>query len=133
MDRSVTPINEASSGIVKFPSSSNAARIFPDVFPDAFPDIFPELVAESCIAFLGRGGVDQLGLGHEGADPIDLCTLGHRAPHAIDSLIQALQGHGARNDGLSSRWFFVKPRDVHQVTLVVIQVGKDVLVVSVDI
>jgi hypothetical protein len=41
MDRSVTRINNAGSGMVKKASFFNAARIFLDVFPDALPGLMP--------------------------------------------------------------------------------------------
>jgi len=40
MDRSVTPINEASSGMVNFTFCSYAARISPDVFCELVTDRF---------------------------------------------------------------------------------------------
>jgi hypothetical protein len=44
MDRSVTRINNAGSGMVKKASFFNAARIFLDVFLDVFPDALPGLM-----------------------------------------------------------------------------------------
>ena len=57
MDRSVTPINEARSGMVNSSSCFNAAKIFPDVFPkltgrtSIFPEFFTELFTELFTAF----------------------------------------------------------------------------------
>ena len=42
MERSVTPISAANSGIVIRASLCMAAKISPDVFPDGFPDVFPD-------------------------------------------------------------------------------------------
>ena len=65
------------------------------------------------VALFGRGEIEQLRLGDQRADPIDLRAAFDRARDAVDDLVEPLERHGAGFDRLPSRRLLVEPRHVH--------------------
>ncbi len=76
-------------------------------------DLVAELRAECRVTVLGGRHIQHLGLGDEGAHPIDLGAGGDRALDAANDLVKSLQRHRAGDDGLPARRLLVEPRHVH--------------------